>query len=174
MKTKLITTVLLSVVVLLLVLGSTTHAQPLDNHQPIHQPAISNTVYLPLISKPPCTPVKPSVYIAVSDPVIRVGEIVTATGVIVNDCQFVGKPWFGVGLNPTGVLSITSPLTKVLMLSVPIGSYVEDQITMLATHPGVVTLTMWVRYETLNYNLNPPMYYYDNAGSSPTAIRVLP
>jgi hypothetical protein len=174
MKTRLIATILLSVISLLLVLGGTSYAQSFDDRQPIYQPTISNTVYLPFVSNPPCTPVKPSVYIAVSDPVARVGEIVTATGAIVNDCQFVGKPWFGVGLNPTGILSVTSPLTNVLMLAVPIGGYVEDQITMLATNPGVVTLTMWVRYETLNYNFNPPMFYYDNAGSSPTVVRVLP
>ena len=105
MKTKLITTVLLAVSDLVLVLGGVTHAQsPSDNY----------TIYLPVISKPPCTPVKPSVYIVVSDPVVRVDEIVTAAGAIVNDCQIVGHPWFGIGTYPPGILSVTSPLTNYL------------------------------------------------------------
>jgi hypothetical protein len=166
MKIKSVIALVLTVVCLLPIVTGVSFAR---------QNGLNYKVYLPLVAKPPCVPTKPTVYIAISDPIVRVGEIVTATGAIVNDCtSLVGHPWFGVATNPTGILSVTSPLTNYLQVGVPIGGYVEDQITMLATGSGVVTMTMWVNYETVDDTRFPPWFYYDNAGSSPTAIRVLP
>ena len=65
MKTKLIATVLLSVVGLMLVLGGTSYAQSFDDRQPIHQSTISTTVYLPLFTRNwPCVPKGTTAFVA--------------------------------------------------------------------------------------------------------------
>ena len=47
-------------------------------------------VYLPLVTKPYCTP-RVTAYVSTSDPVVRVGEIMTLTGSIVNECSQLGR-----------------------------------------------------------------------------------
>ncbi len=170
MKTKPAITLVLTVACLFPIVTGVSTAQQSDPHKA----SLDYTVYLPIVSQRSRYTMKPSVYIVVSDPVVRVGQVVTATGAIVNECDGpVGKPWFQLTSDPTGILSVTSP-TSELMLGVPPWGYVEDQITMLATAPGAVTMTMWVRYETHDPGIDPPIFYYAWVKSSPTAIRVLP
>lgn len=174
MKTKLIATVLLSVVGLLLVLGGTTHAQPPDERRPIHQHIISSTVYLPIVAKPPCTPTKATAYIAVNKPVVRVGEILTATSAIVNECSLlVGIPYYAIHVEPPGILSPTVQ-GIVGYYAVPIGEYREVEIALLAVGTGPVTVTTRINYESVNEDYYPPPFYWVSVGSSPTVVRVLP
>jgi hypothetical protein len=175
MKPKLIAAVLLSVVGLLLILGGTSYAQSFDDHQPSHQSTISTTVYLPLVARNwPCVPKGTTAFVATSKPVVRVGEILTVTGALVNECNpLVGEPAFYVFAEPSGILSPSLTMHYGFPPSIPIGEYEEVTFTLRAVGSGVVTVTIGVSYETLN-NGNPPSFYFDSIGSSPTAIRVLP
>jgi hypothetical protein len=163
MKTKLIATVLLSVIGLLLVVGGTTHAQsPDDNY----------TVYLPFVSKPDCTYTVTSAqaslaaYVVASSPVVRIGDIVTVTGAIVNDgCRAIGRPYIGVALSPLGILSPTVEHRDPYD-SVPGFGYELVQVPMLATGTGPVAMTLQMVYE-------PGPALIGVVRSDPTIIRVL-
>lgn len=172
MKTKLITTVLLTIIGLVLVLGGVTHAQSLNDHQPIHQQTISNTVYLPFVSRPPCTPNLPAVFIATSQPLVHVGEFLTVTGAIVNDCTIIGQPHYYLDASPEGLLDPSHITTDTYPTSIDFGAYQEFTFTVQAVNPGVVTVTTAVRYET--QVPNPPYWHWVNAWSNPAIVRVLP
>jgi hypothetical protein len=168
MKTKLIATVLLSVVGLLLVLGGTSYAQPFDGHQPIHQQTISNTVYLPIVVNPPCSYVHPTAYVAVSKPVVRVGEIVTATGALVNICAPIGRPFYSMGTQQTDILSPSHIFAEGVPPTVLYNSYQEVTLTMRATAAGIATITLGVSWETEIPG------HQDHAVSGPSVMHVLP
>ena len=104
MKTKLAIALLLAIVCLLPVVTDSSNAQ---QDEPT-QANLDYKVYLPFVSKPPCTYVHPTAYVAVSKPVVRVGEIVTATGALVNICAPIGRPFYSMGTQQTDILS---PLT---------------------------------------------------------------
>jgi hypothetical protein len=164
MKTRLLVSIVLSAICLLIVAAGVRSAE---------QPQLNYTVYLPFVSKPPCTPTRATTYIATSKPVIRVGEIITVTSAIVNECNpLVGQPWIGVTASPPGILSPTEQ-TRTLYTDVPSGTYTETQFLLQAIGTGPVTVTIGVSYETLN-DSNPPMYRWDIAIPSHTVVRVLP
>lgn len=169
MKIKFVIVLVLAVVCLLLVVtgASTSRAQPFDRH-PIHQQTISNTVYLPIVAKPPCTYVHPMAYVAVSKPVVRVGEYVTATGALVNICAPVGQPWYSIGTMQTDILSPSYRLVNGYPPYVLYNSYQEVTITMQATATGVATITFGALWET-----EIPAHQ-DHAVSSPVVMYVLP
>jgi hypothetical protein len=111
-------------------------------------------LYLPIVQ--PCNK-KTSAYISASKPVVRVGEIVTLTGVIVNECSpLVGDLWFTARTAPTGVLASTV-LGVEGLYSVPIGEYRELTLTMNAVSPGQVTITAQIEYESVFEDFTRPV-----------------
>jgi hypothetical protein len=175
MKTNLTATILFTVVSLMLVLGGTSYAQSFDNHQPLQQQTISTTVYLPIVARNwPCVPKGTTAYIATSKPVVRVGEIMTVTAAIVNECNpLVGNLLFGVFAEPSGILSPSYTQRYGFPPSIPIGGYEEVTFTLQAIGSGVVTVTTGATYET-TIGCNPPGFCYNGVESSPTIVRVLP
>ncbi|HTP10201.1 MAG TPA: hypothetical protein VMP08_18235 [Anaerolineae bacterium] len=161
--------------IVLLAQVSASHAQPLDERQPIQQQTISNSVYLPLITRNwPCVPKGTTAYGAVSDPVVHVGEIITVTVALVNDCnQWVGEPYFGARADPPDMLSPWHAERYGPITLLAIGQYEEITLTLQAVTPGVVTILGGASYETLN-NQNPPAYYFDSVGFNPIVVRILP
>jgi hypothetical protein len=173
MKTKLIATVLLSVVGLMLVLGGTSYAQSFDNHQPIHQSTISNTVYLPFIAKPPCTFVpQVEMYASVNKPVVKVGEIVTFTGIIVNDCTYMGLPHFYMRAQPSGIL-LPSSIWIESPTSFLIGWNPTITFTAQAVEIGVVTVTVGTTYIAFDPD-DSSHVLFPNVAAPPVVMRVLP
>ncbi len=170
MRTKLAIAVVLTVVCLLPVAAGASNAQQ-DDPNKTH---LDYKVYLPLVAKPPCTPTRATAYVATSKPVVRVGEIMTVTGAIVNECSLVGIPGFRVFAEPSGILTPSLAMRGGYPSSVPIDGYEEVTFTLQAVGTGVVTVTVTVTYETVNYNFDPPVLYFDIVGSSPTVVRVLP
>jgi hypothetical protein len=99
----------------------------------------------------------------------------TVTAAIVNECNpLVGEPFFAVYAEPSGILSPSGTTRYGYPPSVPIGGYEEVTFTLRAVGTGVATVTVGVSYETLNYNMVPPSFYFDSIGSSPTVVRILP
>jgi hypothetical protein len=174
--TKLTATIPLTIVCLLLVVTgvSTSHAQSL-NRQSINQPTISNTVYLPLVARnAPCPPKGTSAYGTVSNPVVHVGEIITVTAALVNECNpLVGEPYFGARADPPNMLSPWHTERYGWPPSLAIGQYEEVTLTLQAVAPGVVTILGGANYETLN-NQNPPAFYFESIGFNPIVVRILP
>ena len=130
-------------------------------------------MYLPLVSNPPClytvtsTQASLTAYLVASSPVVRIGEIVTATGAIINDgCRAIYRSYIGIGTDPPGILSPTidqrDPYDPV-----PAFGYELVQVPMLATGTGPVTMTLQMVYEP-----GPALIGYVH--SDPTVIRVLP
>lgn len=174
MKTKLFVTVLLSAIGLLLVVGGASRAQPLDDQQMIHPSTISNTVYLPIVQQPPCTYIPhAAIYASVNKPVVNVGEIVTFTGGLVNDCTSVGHPYYGMLTRQEGILSPTHVEAYGYPPGIRYGSSQMITFTTQAVGTGVVTVTVGVLYETFN-PARPYVYYYDIVAASPIVMRVLP
>jgi hypothetical protein len=173
MKTKLFVTILLSVIGLLLVVGGVSRAQPLDDQPMIHPSTISNTVYLPITQRPPCTYVPHiAMYASVNRPVVKVDEIVTFTGVLVNKCTPVIAPIYSMNNQPGGILSPSSALIRYYS-EVPYGSHPEITFAAQAIGTGVVTVTVGVNYVTLN-PVQPGVYYRDIVEASPIVMQVLP
>ncbi len=166
MKIKFVIALVLAVVSLLPVVTGVSTARQND---------LNYAVYLPLVARNwPCLPKGTTAYVATSKPVVRVGEILTVTGALVNECNpLVGEPFFAVYAEPSGILSPSVATLYGFPPSVPIGGYEEVTFTLQAVGTGVVTVTVGVNYETLN-NGNPPGFYFDSVGSSPTVVRVLP
>jgi hypothetical protein len=163
MKTKLAVAMLLTAIGLLLVAAGIGHAQP---------PQLNYTVYLPLIVRHCAT--KPSAYMSTNTPLIHVGETLTVTGAIFNECTtLVGQPDFGVHHKPTGILT-PNVASETILTSVGIGQHLMFTVTLRAVSTGPVTLTGGVRYETLNEHFDPPPFYWDSAPAQPLVIRVVP
>jgi hypothetical protein len=162
MKTKLIATILLTAVCLLLVAGGVTHAQP---------PGTGYTVYLPIVAKPPCVRTPASIYIAVSDPIVRVGESVTVTGALFNECAIVGEPYYILFAEPEGILDPSRVMSVPLPSGIGIGMYQEFTFTVKAVEPGAVSIRVGSSYET---RVPPNWWYWENVISSYSVIRVLP
>jgi hypothetical protein len=164
MKTKLAAALLLTAICLLLVTAGTGtgHAQP---------PQPTYAAYLPLVARPCIT--KTSAYASASSPLIHVGDMLTVTGVIVNECsRLVGQPYFSVYPSPQGILSRTE-LGVTGYYAVPIGEYRELTLTLQAVGTGQVTIASGMLYETLNDDV-PPGYYWDSVAASPIVVRVMP
>jgi len=161
MKTKLFVTVLLSVIGLSLIVGGTTHAQPLDERQPIQQQTISNTVYLPIIAKPSC---EVAAYVTASSPVVEVGQFFTVTGAIVNvGCPPIGQRWIIMGTAPSGA---TLPEGAVTVPGgvIPTGQYQIVQTRFQALQTGPVTFSLAIRYNS----------WSQEAVADPSVIRIVP
>jgi hypothetical protein len=161
MRTKLATALVLTAVCLLLVVtGVSTAQQGNPNYK----------VYLPFVSNPPCTITTTiaTAYLVASSPVVRTGDIVTATGAIVNDgCRAIGRPYIGVQTDPPpGILEQILPHPKPWDDVPPFGHELV-QIPMLATDIGPVTMTLQMVYE-------PGPALIGVIRSEPTVIRVLP
>ena len=124
--------------------------------------------YLPFVARPPCTYVHPTAYVAVSKPVVRVGEIVTATGALVNICAPVGRPFYSMGTQQTDILSPSHIFVEGLPPTVLYNSYQEVTLTMRATAAGAATITLGVSWETEIPG------HQDHAVSSPSVMHVLP
>ena len=170
MKTK-----LLSLVVLLAVVGaSLVIAGVAGAEQPsagAHPPSYGFAAYLPLLTND-CTP-KVTAYISVDRPVVRVGEEMTLTGAIVNECSpLVGEPGFTAYPQPSGVLSQTTPMA-VGLYAVGIGEYRVLTLTLRAVGKGQVTINAGMSFETVT-NDNPPAYYWSSVSAQPIVVRVLP
>ena len=130
------------------------------------------TVYLPAIFKPPCTDFSASLYSAASTPVLTTGNVVTVTGVLVNDgCARLGAPWFSVYADPTTTLTITNSHNGYFLSVLP-GNYLETKFVFHAAGDGPATVTMQVQYEVLAEGLPPGAQ--DARVASPLLIRVLP
>ncbi len=164
MKTKLslLSVVLLSARAVLLAVSGVGRAQPPGPY----------TVYVPVVSSE-CYP-KVSAYASAYPPVVRVGEIMTLTGVIVNECSImVSGPYFYISsADPQGVLSPTVP-EVVGDYDVHIGEYRSLTLTLLAVGTGPVTITGWIGFESLS-SINPPHFYWDAVSAQPIIVRVLP
>jgi len=170
MKTKLIATILFTVVGLMLVLGGTSYAQSFDDRQPIHQQTISNTVYLPLVSKPPCTWVQPTAYVAVSQPVVKVGDWVTITGALFNECHYVGEPDSRLETTPEGLLYPSRIITGFTNW-LSDGTYKTFTFTAQAVQPGVVSIVVSSMYE-VHYPSGGA--WWESSQSDPAVIRIVP
>ena len=162
MKTKLSLIVLLTIVGVSLVIVGVAGA---------HQSSGGYATYLPLITSD-CTP-RVTAYISVDRPVVRVGEEMTLTGAIVNECSpLVGEPGFTARFEPSGVLSSTTAIA-VGNYAVPIGEYRELTLTLRAVGKGQVTINAGMSFETVT-NDNPPAYYWSGVSAQPIVVRVLP
>ena len=84
MKTRLVTVVALSAVMLALVASATSARQS----EPY-------TMYMPFVTKPPCVPARATIYLTVNRPVFRIGDVVTAVAALMNECAPVGSPALG-------------------------------------------------------------------------------
>jgi hypothetical protein len=164
MRIKFVIALALSVVCLLPIVTGVSTAQQ-DNPNKVN---LDYQVYLPFVSKPPCTPTKATAYVATSKPVVRVGEIVTVTGALVNDCAPVGHPFYGISSQPEGILYPSSATGYGDPPAIAYGSYQEITFTVQAVGTGVVTITFGAIYET------QPPGHWDSVGSSPFVMRVLP
>jgi hypothetical protein len=112
-------------------------------------------------------------YVLASKPVVRVGEIVTLTGAIMNECaRLVWEPYFSARTEPHGILS-PAVVGVVGYYSVPIREFRELALTLLAVGTGPVTITSWMIYEALN-DYDPPMYHWDFVAADPIVVRVFP
>jgi hypothetical protein len=136
MKTKLAIALLLAAVCLLLVTAGTGigHAQP---------PQLTPQAYLPMILKPCPLYGSAAAYMTADRPIAKVGEIVTMTGALVNECGIMLSPGFELIPSPTGVLTPDFAVAGDLGYSDYIlpGSYRTFTMTFRATTPGAVTLT---------------------------------
>lgn len=164
MKAKLAIALVLTFVCLLLVAAGVSTAQRADPHEA----SLGYSVYLPIVAKPPCIYVHPTAYLAVSKPVVRVGEIVTATGALVNICAPVGRPFYSMGTQQTGILSPSHIFAGGVPPTVLYDSYQEVTLTMRATAAGIATITLGVSWETEIPG------HQDHAVSSPSVMHVLP
>ena len=177
MKTKLLSlVVLLTVVGVSLVVAGVAGAEhpSAGAERPgagAHPPSTGYAAYLPLITND-CTP-KVTAYISVDRPVVRVGEEMTLTGAIVNECSpLVGEPGFTAYPQPSGVLSQTTPMA-VGLYAVGIGEYRVLTLTLRAVGKGQVTINAGMSFETVT-NDNPPAYYWSGVSAQPIVVRVLP
>ena len=162
MKTKLSIAMLLTVISLAFIAAGVTGARQSDS---------GFTVYLPIV-RSFCTP-KVTAYVSASSPVVRVGEDITLTGAIVNECaQLVGQPGFGVSFEPSGIFSPTMPAVY-SNYDIHIGEYRTLTLTLQAVSAGQVTISGGMRYETVNDG-TPPGFYWDVVIARPIVVRVLP
>ena len=164
MRTKFAIALVLTVVCLLLVAAGVSTAQQ-DNP---NEADLDYSVYLPSVAKPPCIYVHPTAYVAVSKPVVRIGEIVTATGALVNICAPVGRPFYSMGTQQTDILSPSHIFAEGVPPTVLNNSYQEVTLTMRATAAGIATITLGVIWETEIPG------HQDHAVSSPSVMHVLP
>jgi len=126
MKIKLTATILLSALCLLFIVGGFSNTQSAARAQSIGD----YKIYLPIVSKPHCIYTYPPIaYVAVSKPVVRVGEIVTVTGALYNECTPVGNPEYHMFAQPEGILSPSFAVTHVRPPFVAYGSYQEFTFT---------------------------------------------
>jgi hypothetical protein len=167
MKTKLAITLVLTVACLFPIITGVSTAQQDDPNKA----SLDYTVYLPLISKPPCVRTPASVYIAVSDPIVKVGELVTVTGALFNECAYVGEPYYILYTEPEDILYPSKVMSFPLPSGVGIGMYQEITFTVQAVGTGVVGIRVGASYETY---VPPNPYYWENVISSYSVIRVLP
>ena len=168
MKTKLTTTILLTIICLLLVAGGFSNPQPVAHAQPTGD----YKVYLPVVSKPHCTYTYPPIaYVAVSKPVVRVGEIVTVTGALYNECTPLGNPEYHMFARPEGILSPSLAITHVLPPFVAYGSYQEFTLTVQAVGEGEVNVIANAVFEV---TISPTRAFVSGVDSRPAVMRVLP
>ena len=169
MRIKFVIALVSAVVCLLPIITGVSTAQQ-DNPNKAN---LDYLVYLPFVSKPTCsytvtsTQASLSAYVVASSPVVRLGDIITATGAIVNDgCRGIYRPYIGIGVNPPGILSPTVTHPEPWDPVPPFG-YELVQIPMLATGIGQGTMTVQMVYE-------PGPALIGVVRSAPTVIRVLP
>lgn len=130
------------------------------------------TVYLPIISKPPCEDFSASLYSAASKAVLTAGETITVTGVLVNDgCARLGAPYFGIHVIPTTIMTPSESYNG-YFLSVQPGSFQETRFVLQAMSAGPVTVTMGVSYEILGEGIPPGAV--GGRAAHPLLIRVVP
>jgi len=166
MKTRLAITLMLTAICLSLITTGVGTAQR-DNFDTVD---LDYRVYLPFISVPPCTFTDPEAYVSVSNPVVRVGEIVTVTGTLVNICSPIGNYLYYLKAEPEGVLYPSQTTRYGDPPAIGSNSYEDMTFTVQAVGAGVVTVTVGVGYEWWD----PPIAYWDGVGSSPSVMRVLP
>ena len=164
MRTKLLIVLVLTLICLLPIITEVSTAQQEDPNKT----NIDYKVYLPLVSQPPCSYVHPTAYVAVSKPVVRVGEIVTATGALVNICAPVVRPFYSIGTQQTNIPSPSHIFVEGVPPTVLYNSYQEVTLTMQATAAGVATITLGANWETQHPGEQ------DYAVSSPAVMHVLP
>jgi hypothetical protein len=164
MKAKLAVALSLTAICLLLVTAGAGRAQP---------PALNYTVYLPVVSKP--CPLFGSVpaYMTSDRPIVRVGDTVTVTGAMLNECGLVLAPGFTVRPYPTNVLtpSVVSVGSGSYADAIGVGSYRTFTMTFQATMPGTVTLSGYATYATI---IHPPMEVWAAYRAADLPIRVVP
>jgi hypothetical protein len=165
MKTKLAVVLSLTVLLLLLVTAGTgtSHAQP---------PQLTPQAYLPIISVP-CLR-ETSAYMTASAPLIHVGDTLTVTGAIVNECaQLVGAPVFVVYPQLAGVLT-PNVVDDSKGGSVGAGQYLTFTMTLQAIGAGDVTLKGSATFENVNFHDGQWWFYWDSTPAVFLTIRVVP
>lgn len=162
MKPKLLLTIALSIALSVLALSvSLVVASPAS-------PRDSYTVYLPVVSKP-CQP-EASVYATINTPVAKVGDTLTVTGYLINECaRLVGEPELSVSSIPRGMVS---PLNYSKFYGViPVGAYRSFTVTLQAIGPGQTSLDSAFVYEG---SAIEGSYYWQTFFADPITVRILP
>lgn len=170
MKTKLTAILLLAIICLSLVVSGISSPQPVAHAQVTGD----YKVYLPVVAKPPCTYVRATAYVAVNRPIMRVGDLVTVAGALMNDCTLIGQPRYHLGTQPEGLLFPSYIITDIYPTSIDYGAYQEFTFTVQAIQAGVVSITVAASYETRLPDWPPGMWTWDAAVSGPAVIRILP
>jgi hypothetical protein len=170
MRIKFAIALVLAVIGLLLVTAGVGSARQ-DNP---NEADLDYQVYLPLVAKPPCTWVHPEAYVAVNRPIIKKGDWVTVTGVIISDCAIVGNPDGSLHTMPEGLLSPSSIISGPFGGSLNYGAYREFTFTVQAVQAGIVSIVVGSSYETQLPNWPPWQWWWGYAESSPAVIRIVP
>jgi hypothetical protein len=125
---------------------------------------------LPII-RVPCLR-ETSAYMTASAPLIHVGDTLTVTGAIVNECsQLVHYPRLFVNVLSPGILAPINAHSDALDDQVVEGQYHTFTVTLQAIGPGEVTLDGGFGYETIK---DPPWEYWASVSTKPITIRVVP
>jgi hypothetical protein len=167
MKTRLSVVLLLTAICVLLITAGTGtgHAQP---------PQLTPQAYLPIISVP-CLR-ETSAYMTASAPLIHVGDTLTITIVVVNECaQTVSKPGPLVWGQPTGILFPESANGNYdPQLVIGAGGFHSFTATLQAIQPGEVTLLGGASFENVMLIDGEWSFYWDATPAALLPIRVVP
>jgi len=170
MRIKFVIALVLTVVFLLPIVTGVSTAQ---QDEP-HKANLDYKIYLPIVAKPPCTWVHPEAYIAVNRPIVKIGDWVTVTGVIISDCAIVGNPDGRLHTTPEGLLSPSNIIANPFGGSLNYGAYREFTFTVQAVQAGIVSIVVGSSYETQYPDRPPWEWWWGYAESSPAVIRILP
>jgi hypothetical protein len=138
MRTQFVIALMLAVVFLLpIVTGVSTAPQDEPN-----KANLDYKIYLPIVVKPPCTWVHPTVYVAVNNPIMRVGDYLTVTGALMNDCAIIEHPDYQLEASPEDLIQPSRIVTNAFSQFIDYGTYAPFTFTVQAISAGEVTITL--------------------------------